>query len=573
MTQADPAASNADHRHRYATRLWDSFTVRMIAFAVMLALATGLLVGVLAYSRAQSALRSEAQAKLDLLARDLADGIRGELESALQIINNWSRLEVMRSILYADVDKELAQFLQRSLEVRSTFRAVVVLSQSGATVAQAGGGFEAADMNIDVKDIPVWHIGDEPAVVLRHPVAHPDRPSERIGTLVLLVSLSDLLTTNAAAGLTDNGGSAVLSDVTGKQLVATGMIDRRTDDPSLVAGREFSIQSAGGSVKLVLRAAQPGSDAFARISELRATMLNVGLFALLASAGLGALIAWRLGRPVRALTDSITRIGASGQLDPDIEIPHASGEIGALAASFKDMLEALSEAQLKNEDRERLAILGELSASVAHEIRTPMAVLKMSAQMLDDADTKPADRERLIGMISSEVGRIDGLIENLLGIARPKPLLMNRIDLARTSDRAVALVRPACRQRNVEIVVSGDDESYFAAANADSLHQVFVNLLRNALQAGNDPGTIAVRFAREQNKARITIEDQGPGFAADVLETALLPFVTTKADGSGLGLAICRRIIEEHGGELTIGNGTTGGAVITIRLPINGGTA
>ncbi len=556
----------------------------MIAFGVMLALTTGLLVGVLAYSRAVTALHSEAQAKLDLLARDLADGVRGELASAQQLINNWSSLEVMRSILYSDVDKELAQFLHRSLEARSSFRAVSVVDSEGTLIASAGGVLPDSDLRVDTADLPIWHQGAHPQVALRGPIAHPDRTRERIGTLVVLVDLTKAFNTDAAAGAAARGVEAVLLSESGEILasVGDGAAEKRSiGDRSaekrpaelLVATRSLSLATAGGSLMMTLRASQPSVLALSRISELRATMLSVGLLALMASAALGALIAWRIGRPVRALTASITKIGASGRLDPDIEVPDATGDIGVLSRSFKGMVEALSEAQLQNEDRERLAVLGELSASVAHEIRTPMAVLKMSAQMLDDVDTDPADRERLIGMISTEVERIDGLINNLLGVSRPRPLVMTSLDLARVADRAIALVRPACRQVGVEITVSGDDANYPARANGDALHQVFVNLLRNALQADSAGGKIRVRFARDGARVRIAIEDDGCGFAPEVIESAMLPFVTTKPDGSGLGLPICRRVIEEHGGELTISNGSEGGAVVEVLLPLEGGSA
>jgi hypothetical protein len=275
-----------------------------------------------------------------------------------------------------------------------------------------------------------------------------------------------------------------------------------------------------------------------------------------------------MGRPIRQLTATVREVAERGEPVPQASFPETGGEVGVLASAFRTMMESLSAAQREALARSRLAFLGEIAANIAHEVRTPLSVLKTAAQLLARGGMPAAEQRDLASTAAAEVDRLNAVVTSLVDLARPKPVQQRAEPIDPIIDRAVSFFRPLAAKTGVDIVRLGPNDHLMVHGNADQLYQVLLNLLQNAMQAMRGPGAVTVTSRREDGLVLVEVEDTGPGFAPDVLPRAFSPFITTKSDGTGLGLAIVKRMVEEHGGTAGAENRPAGGARVWLRLPL-----
>jgi len=231
------------------------------------------------------------------------------------------------------------------------------------------------------------------------------------------------------------------------------------------------------------------------------------------------------------------------------------------------MMESLTAAQAEALVQSRRAFLGELAANIAHEVRTPLAVLKTSAQLLARQELPRDEQRQLAVNVAAEVDRLNGVVTSLVDLARPQPVRYRTERLVDVVERAARFFTPQAAKLGVTITRAIDDDAVSVHGSADQLHQVFLNAIQNALQAMGGPGRVSLHCWRDDGWGVVDIEDTGPGFAPAVLARAFAPFQSTKSEGTGLGLAISKRIIEEHGGTIVAENTPGGGARVRIRLP------
>ncbi len=225
---------------------------------------------------------------------------------------------------------------------------------------------------------------------------------------------------------------------------------------------------------------------------------------------------------------------------------------------------------------ERMRIVGEISAQVAHEIKNPLGPIKGYAKLLLEdfrsGALETAGAEKGLGIIIEEAERIDERISRLLGFARETNFSRIAVDPNNACRHAVMLIeagdelQPECRIE-LDLCPSGGE----ILADSSSIEEAVYNLLLNAAQATGGEGRIRVKSRWEQYNGRrwlfIEISDDGPGFSCGNPEELFKPFYTTKPGGTGLGLGIVRNIVKTHGGEITAQQGVNGGAVFIIRLP------
>lgn len=223
------------------------------------------------------------------------------------------------------------------------------------------------------------------------------------------------------------------------------------------------------------------------------------------------------------------------------------------------------------EHSERLSQLGKMAAGIAHEVGNPLAGISSIVQTLLQTTTDESSRERLL-MVKEQVGRITGIIRQLVEYSRPsteRPRPMDLNELARDSAR---LMRFEPRARGVDLTLELDDRLPAVAVTPHQLQQVFLNLLHNAIDAteGRSWRSVRVHSVREGDWARFTVEDNGCGIAPDDLDKVFDPFFTTKEPGrgTGLGLWICRGILDSLGGELTIHGVPDQGTRAVVRIRI-----
>jgi signal transduction histidine kinase/DNA-binding response OmpR family regulator len=244
-----------------------------------------------------------------------------------------------------------------------------------------------------------------------------------------------------------------------------------------------------------------------------------------------------------------------------------------LVAIFEDLAE---QKQLEREIRrnDRLRVLGQLSAGVAHEIRNPLTGIATSVEVLGTKVQGDEDKSRYITVILDEIRRLDEIIRNLLTFARPPKPQMNDMALSEIPNRVITLLSEQARKKGVELGIVDELEDDRCHADADLLTQVLLNLTVNSIQACRRGDAVKIQLSNEsvtsssgQGCARIDVIDSGVGVPHEVRSSLFDPFVTTKTHGTGLGLAISQQIIEEHRGEIVC-EFLEKGTRFTVRLPV-----
>lgn len=225
---------------------------------------------------------------------------------------------------------------------------------------------------------------------------------------------------------------------------------------------------------------------------------------------------------------------------------------------------------------DRLAAVGELSASIAHEIRNPLATVTGSVQMLSKDPHLDAEGRQLMDLIMKESARLNRIVEDFLDFARIKQAACNDVDLEALAREVQELFRQhPSRRRGCRVSVLARDSDVRAAANEEQVKQMLINLVQNGLEAiATDEGEVTIEIgwvhgaaSSSPSQVEITIRDSGPGIADDLLDRVGQPFFSTKATGTGLGLAIVQRLAVASGGSLRWSSERGKGACFTVRLP------
>jgi signal transduction histidine kinase len=237
-------------------------------------------------------------------------------------------------------------------------------------------------------------------------------------------------------------------------------------------------------------------------------------------------------------------------------------------ARLRDELHRKNEALRRGE---RLAALGEMAAGLAHEIRNPLGGIALYASLLEGqlAGTSGPARDAA-GRISRGVRSLEQLVREILDFAQEDRLERAWCRLEEPWTGADTLARPWADQSHVRVTAEAAALALPVYCDPARLQRVLVNLVMNGIQAAGEGGSVHLSARRTGGGVEITVEDSGPGIAAENLARIFNPFFTTRASGTGLGLAICHRIIEAHGGTIRAGNAPGGGARFVIRLPPGG---
>jgi signal transduction histidine kinase len=249
-------------------------------------------------------------------------------------------------------------------------------------------------------------------------------------------------------------------------------------------------------------------------------------------------------------------------------IRNDDGEIVGSSAIVKDVTQLRSiENQLSR--AEHLASMGELAAALAHEIKNPLAGIKGAIEVILDQYDGASSHKQVLGEVIQEVKRIDRIVQDLLGYARPKDPNMSDINIREMFRRVALLFDRTIEQKKIHLEILTDPEIAIIYADENLLEQVMLNLVLNSLQALGDNGTLVLSTCRthDANGVEITVQDNGPGIPPENLSRIFQPFFTTKKDGTGLGLATCKRIITDHGGTITVASILGMGATFRIWLP------
>jgi two-component system NtrC family sensor kinase len=320
---------------------------------------------------------------------------------------------------------------------------------------------------------------------------------------------------------------------------------------------------------------QPYSDLRVRTSLL---LLAITLTAVLVAVGFSYWFSRRLSKPVRALVEASRRV-ADGDLATRVPVT-ATDEIGELASSFNTMADSLRarDEQLKEFTRrkvmesERLAIVGQLAADVAHELNNPLqGIVTYSHLMLERMGSDDPQR-RSVEKIANQATRCTVIIRGLLDFSRPRKPMEKSTDLDAAIDECLALVEDRQLFHNIVVVRDYQPDLPQTVMDPAQMQQVFMNLIINAAEAmyGTGQLTVTTRLDAARGVIQAGFRDTGHGISPGDLGRIFDPFFTTKevGHGTGLGLAISFGIVREHGGTITVESTEGEGTAFTIELPL-----
>jgi signal transduction histidine kinase len=325
-----------------------------------------------------------------------------------------------------------------------------------------------------------------------------------------------------------------------------------------------------------------------RRAQITLLLAFVGVV-ILGLAG-GFFLVRRVVRPLRALEQGLLAIDEGRARE--LSLPSKDQEICSFVAAFNRMLKRMRQQQDQVRRNEKAAALGVLVSGVAHELNNPLSNISTSAQLLlEEGETVDAETRRLwLAQIDSETERSRRIVRRLLDSVRAPKAHARRESLVDVIESSVALVRRQIPPA-VDLRVGAKDD-VGVAVDRERLQQVFINLIKNATDAGARHVSVNARQAdwdealaetghlegdpaavRQAGRAvRVTVEDDGPGIAPEMRENVFAPFFTTRStgDGTGLGLYLVKEIVGEHRGCIVVDSPAAGGTRFSIWLPLNG---
>jgi len=311
-----------------------------------------------------------------------------------------------------------------------------------------------------------------------------------------------------------------------------------------------------------------------RNPERHAVLIVAGTGAVAICAVLIVVLAYVIQRPLVELQEKIGQV-SEGDLDVAVSFAQRNDEIGDLGRNFNHMMQQLRESRAEIERlhrtqmsrAEHLATLGELATGLAHEIRNPLAGIAGVIEIVgrDLPPTSPA--RAVVKDVRLEIGRISRTLTDLLETARPRRPEVRRSNLNTTVEHAVMLARQQVLSKPIKIELQKSPDLPEVEHDSDQIHQVLLNLLLNAVQAMEGPGTVLVEIGSREGYASVAVIDTGRGIAPQNLPNIFRPFYTTKGEGTGLGLSLAHRIVEDHHGRIEVSSVVGKGSTFTVLLP------
>ena len=330
-----------------------------------------------------------------------------------------------------------------------------------------------------------------------------------------------------------------------------------------------------GSVKVGLSLAEVQSA----IRRTRLALILIGLGGFLLGLAGATILARRIARPLQRLVEGTVRI-SRGDFAHRIPVD-SPDEVGDLARSFNAMAEKLLAARVQMEEAQRrlvqsekLAQIGRMTATIAHEISNPLTSVKLNIQKVaEDRALSPAEREHF-DLSQEGIARIEKFVKELLNFTRVTELQKARFAVEQILDESVKQMRDLLDEKDIRVEKALSRNLPEITVDGDRMRQVFLNLLRNAGEAIDRGGRIRLQVATDVEEGRrflrVLVIDDGPGIPRKDWETVFEPFYTTKPWGFGLGLANARKLVELHGGTIKIVPRPERGTAFEIRLPIEG---
>jgi two-component system sensor histidine kinase HydH len=570
----------------------------------LLVLVAILLSGSLSFFEFRQALQAEIARNLGNSAGALQDRLDTFLFERREDLREWHRLELLQDIRIGDVDKRLARLLSDLKAGHGdVYGALYCTNRDGRVVAASTSALigrirpPGAALNPDAADVVMERTrldssGEQ--YVLRADIADAFG-SGRLGYLYAVLNW-DAVRRFLRDDVRGSARTALLLGGNGEVLAAAGpLAPPPASRPISLAGWYGGVGTHGeirsgaplsdGDV-LVGMAASGGDRqfpgfgwhtlvvestrvAFAPVWHLAWAILG-GLLSTLAIAGwLSLRLSARITGPIGRLTEFARRFRQTREKTPP-RLETGISEVGELGRAFAAMIEDLEHSREQLVRAGKLAVVGEMAAIMAHEVRTPLGILKTSAQLLQRKPDLSAEEQELTGYIVSETDRLNRLVTTLLECASPRLPEFQPRDLHEILEHVLGLVGGKAEKSGIHLEARLAAKHSILACDREQMIQVFLNLIINAIQhlPGGDHtgGRIRVVSGDADGGVVVRVEDDGPGIPEADAAKVFDPFFTRREGGIGLGLTIVQQIVQAHGGEITVGRGDLGGACFTVRF-------
>ena len=544
-------------------------TIRqLLLLAFLLAgLLPAMLVSFLSFYQAKTALKKEITHDLQTLSQTVANSVSRMMFERTQNVASWSQLAIMQELQIDDIDKRLSIFLRElqlsygdvyhTIYVVNTLNKVIASSnpsQLNQIVAAPTSWFTSG---IGKKKIDFSIIQDN-VLAISQDVTEPSS-NKVVGRLVAEFNWQQIQ--NLLNSAVQKPSTVALLGVQGNALASSANWNENAGY-EMQAVSELRIHPAAPTWQV--RVEKLHSLAVEPVHRLGFIFLALLASTLLFAAFLVTPIAQAITQPLARLTLFVR----SFKQEQIAETPKTGPpEVQELAIAFESMMQDLAKTQANLTRAAKLAVVGEMAAAMSHEVRTPLGILRSSADLLLRELTLSKDGKEVLGFIIAETERLNRLVSTLIDSARPRLPQFIAVDLAGLITKIIAMLRGQAESKNIELILELS-ESVIAEIDHDLFTQVIMNLVLNAIQILPVGGQIVIRLYQHQDAAIIEVADNGLGISDANQAHIFEPFFTQRSGGVGLGLAVVRQIVQAHDGDIRYSSSKFGGAQFTITLPI-----
>jgi signal transduction histidine kinase len=568
-----------------------SLTIRqllLLAF-ILAGLLPAMLVSYLSFYQARSALKNEIMHDMQTLSTMIANNVERMMFERLQNIHSWSQLAVMQELLIGDVDKRLATFLQASQKsYGKMYQSLEVVNVNGIVVASS----HAPNIGQKASVARPWFnskIGFNPQIGASSTINHSILHVARLEHQVLMISQDIIIPeTGQVIGRFEakfnwqmiqemlnhsaqNATAVELLDEHHQRLAASPNWDEIHPQHGMHATSQLSNAFLP---QWQVEIEKLHSVAVAPVHRLGYVFLALLLTTLIFATFLVAPIAQAITRPLSQLTHYVRQFRQELPASPPQSGPP---EVRELGVAFEELLRDLDKSQSNLTRAAKLAVVGEMAAAMSHEVRTPLGILRSSADLLKREPKLSKEGHEVLGFIVSETERLNKLVSTLIDAARPRLPVFAEVNLTELVSRTIALLSAQAQTKNISMHFSQKDnitenitENILVHADSDQMTQVLMNLLINAIQILPQDGRVEISLDNQADNVMLSVADNGPGIPANNQAQVFEPFFTQRAGGVGLGLAVVRQIVQAHGGEISYQPSYMQGAQFIISLPKQG---
>ena len=584
----------------------------LLLFFLLMGLAPAAALTGLAFFQARDALQQEITRNLKTQASALMEQVDRMLYERMLHVHTWSELEIMQEVRVGDVDKRLSHLLfDLRRHYGGVYKALYCSDRDGVVAAAS----DPALVGRRLAEPPVWLAaplvygqtrlsplrlgpasGDAELAMeatIHDPAHKGDEREHRVGNFHVLFDWAEVYRLLDQSGQGAAQALAVLFDAQGRIIAASAPLRERglLLSEALAGWRRDALRDAvladrgralGFGEVLAGSAAsrgyqgfpgfgwtaqvyQPTAFAFAPVHRMGAAFILLLALTSLAAVALSMLIAGRIARPIVQLT-ALTRNFMQKQ-EASAAIPAGNGEVGELTRSFQAMVRDLEKSRENLVRAAKLAVVGEMAATMAHEVRTPLGIMRSSAQMLQREPGLSETGEEMLGFILSENDRLNKLIASMLDCARPRPPALAPRHLHAVARRAAELLGQQAQRKNIRIRAELDAADDRLRCDEEQILQVLLNLIMNAVQILPPGGEVVLRSYATQTALALAVDDDGPGIAAAERPKVFDPFFTQREGGIGLGLTVAQQIVRAHGADISAQASPAGGARFLLFFP------